>query len=359
MSGGAEERVIAPFLFRRLFTPQPNPSSFCLDALTIATLAREPNPGGAVSPMSEIILHHYPESPFAEKIRTILGFKRLSYRSVWIPMMLPKPDVIALTGGYRRTPILQIGSDIYCDTALIADVLERLQPEPALYPQAHAANARILAAWADQHWFAAGVGFAMQPEGFNSMFARFTPEHRAAFIEDRKAFRKGATRMAAHFATAVLTQHLGQIERQFSDGRLFLLGSDATIADFSFFHPLWFIQRATAVAGFLTAYARTMQWMHRIAAFGHGTPVLLGSAEAIEIARTGVPAAPRTETIRAPGPFPVGARVAVAPTDNGIDPVAGDLVAEYTNEWIVKRTDSRAGTVHVHFPRAGYHIDNA
>ncbi len=118
--------------------------------------------------MAEIILHHYPESPFAEKIRAILGFKRLSYRSVSIPMMLPKPDVIALTGGYRRTPILQIGSDIYCDTALIVDVLERIQPEPTLCPQAHIASAGILAAWADQYWFAAGVSFAMQPKGFNS-----------------------------------------------------------------------------------------------------------------------------------------------------------------------------------------------
>jgi glutathione S-transferase len=309
--------------------------------------------------MSEIILHHYPESPFAEKIRAILGFKRLSYRSVLIPMMLPKPDVIALTGGYRRTPILQIGSDIYCDTALIADVLERVQPEPTLYPQAHVASARILAAWADQHWFAAGVGFAMQPEGFNSMFERYTLEHRAAFIEDRKAFRKGAPRMALHVATVVLSQHLSQIERQFSDGRLFLLGSAATIADFSFFHPLWFIQRATAVAGFLSTYPCAVQWMHRIAAIGHGTAMPLSSAEAIEIARVGVAAALRTEAVQAPGPCPVGARVMVAPTDYGIDPVAGELVAEYTNEWIVKRTDARAGTVYVHFPRAGYQIESA
>jgi glutathione S-transferase len=309
--------------------------------------------------MSEIILHHYAESPFAEKIRLILGFKRLSYRSVLVPMMLPKPDVIALTGGYRRAPMMQIGSDIYCDTALIADVLERIQPQPTLYPEAHAAGARILAAWADQHWFAAGVGFAMQPEGFNSMFAPYSAEHRAAFIEDRKAFRRGAPRMALHAATAVLSQYLGQFERQLSGGRSFLLGSDATIADFSFFHPLWFIQRATAVAGFLSAYPRVMQWMQRIAAIGHGTPKSLGSTEAIEIASKGEMAALRTEAAAAPGPCPVGTSVTVAPTDYGIDPVAGELVAEYVNEWIVKRTDPRAGTVCVHFPRAGYQINSA
>ena len=309
--------------------------------------------------MSDIILHHYPESPFAEKIRLILGFKRLSYRSVSVPMMLPKPDVIALTGGYRRAPMMQIGSDIYCDTALIADVLERIQPTPSLYPQAHAASARIFAAWADQHWFSAGVGFAMQPEGFNSMFERYSPEHRAAFIEDRKAFRRGAPRMALHVATALLSRHLGNVEQQLSDGRSFLLGSDVTIADFSFFHPLWFIQRASAVGGFLTSYPLTMQWMQRIAAIGHGTPTPLSSSEAIAIARGGVTAPLRTEALQAPGPCPVGARITVAPTDYGIDPVAGELVAEYTNEWIVKRTDSRAGTVNVHFPRMGYQIESA
>ena len=309
--------------------------------------------------MNDLILHHYAESPFAEKIRLILGFKRLRYRSVLVPMMLPKPDVVALTGGYRRAPTMQIGSDIYCDTALIAEVLERIKPEPTLYPPAQAASARILAAWAGQHWFAAGVGYAMQPDGFNSMFAKYSDEHRAAFVEDRKAFRAGAPRMALHAATALLSQRLGQFEQQLSDGRAFLLGPDATIADFAFYHPLWFVQRATAVAGFLSAYPRVMQWMQCVAAIGHGSPKPLSSAEAIEIARAGKMAALRTEANPAPGPCPVGTSVTVAPIDYGIDPVAGELAAEYVDEWVVKRTDPRAGTVYVHFPRAGYQINSA
>ena len=310
--------------------------------------------------MAEIILHHYAESPFAEKIRLILGFKRLKYRSVDVPMMLPKPDVVALTGGNRRAPTMQIGSDIYCDTALMVDVLERLQPEPTLFPREHAATARILAAWADQHWFAAGVGYAMQPEGFNSMFAKYSAEHRAAFIEDRKGFRKGAApRMALHGATAVLRQHLDRFDAQLSDGRAFLLGREATIADFSFYHPLWFIERATAVASFLSGWPQVQRWMQRVAAIGHGVPTPLSSGEAIEIARKGAVATLRSEAIDAPGPCAVNTSVTVTPTDYGMDPVAGELVAEYTNEWVVKRTDPRAGTLHVHFPRTGYQINAA
>jgi hypothetical protein len=97
--------------------------------------------------------------------------------------------------------------------------------------------------------------------------------------------------------------------------------------------------------------------MRRVADIGHGTPKPLGSNDAIDIARKGETAALRTESVQAPSPCPVGARVTVAPTDYGMDPVAGELVAEYTNEWIVKRTDARAGTVYVHFPRFGYQIE--
>ena len=88
--------------------------------------------------MSELILHHYPTSPFAEKARLLLGFKDLAWRSVQIPPVMPKPDLTALTGGYRKTPVLQIGADIYCDTALIARRLEAYQPQPALLPGARA-----------------------------------------------------------------------------------------------------------------------------------------------------------------------------------------------------------------------------
>ncbi|MES3013082.1 MAG: glutathione S-transferase N-terminal domain-containing protein, partial [Pseudomonadota bacterium] len=82
--------------------------------------------------MSELILHHYAGSPFSEKVRLILGFKGLAWRSVIVPNIMPKPDVVALTGGYRRTPFMQIGADIYCDTALMCRVIDALNMENAV-----------------------------------------------------------------------------------------------------------------------------------------------------------------------------------------------------------------------------------
>lgn len=52
--------------------------------------------------MSHLILHHYPSSPFSEKIRLALGYKQLAWKSVIIPSIAPKPDVVALTGATAR-----------------------------------------------------------------------------------------------------------------------------------------------------------------------------------------------------------------------------------------------------------------
>lgn len=94
------------------------------------------------------ILHHFEISPFSEKVRAIFGFKRMAWLSVLVPLAMPKPDVAALTGGYRKTPNLQIGADVYCDTALIAQVIDALRPEPPLVP-ASASMAPAVAGWAD------------------------------------------------------------------------------------------------------------------------------------------------------------------------------------------------------------------
>ena len=120
--------------------------------------------------MADLILHHYPQSPFAEKIRLILGLKGLDWRSVHIPMIMPKPDLVALTGGYRRTPVLQIGADVYCDTALMADVLEHLAPEPALFPPSHKGLARVLAQWADTTLFQVAMAYRACGPGVDGSF---------------------------------------------------------------------------------------------------------------------------------------------------------------------------------------------
>ena len=126
--------------------------------------------------MTDLILHHYPTSPFSEKVRLVLGLKRHAWRSVIVPTIMPKPDVVALTGGYRRTPFMQIGADVYCDSALMCRVIDRIGPEPPLYPAESAGMAEIVAQWADTSLFWTAVPYTMQPAGAPHLFADAPPE---------------------------------------------------------------------------------------------------------------------------------------------------------------------------------------
>jgi glutathione S-transferase len=65
--------------------------------------------------MTSIILRHYDTSPYAEKVRTGLGLKGLACASVELPVIMPKQNLTALTGGYCKTPVLQIGASPFGD----------------------------------------------------------------------------------------------------------------------------------------------------------------------------------------------------------------------------------------------------
>jgi glutathione S-transferase len=303
--------------------------------------------------MNELILHHYPMSPFAEKVRLMLGFKQLPWRSVIIPPVMPKPDVVALTGGYRKTPVLQIGADVYCDTALIARVLEARQPSPTLYP-ASAPLAVPLAQWADGTLFGAAVSWAMQPAGVAAILGEQPPEVLKAFAADRAAMRANAPRPTLADATAQLKQHLSIIAAQLRQGGPWLFGAAPSIADFSVGHCLWFIRQARPVAHLLDDYPPIGPWLDRLLAIGHQGSTPMSSTEALAVAAGAGAHAP---TAVEPGlGFEAGQAVIVAATDYGVDPVAGTLVGLSQQESVLRRIDARAGTVQVHFPRFGFQL---
>lgn len=304
--------------------------------------------------MPELILHHYPTSPFAEKIRLVLGFKQLAYRSVHIPPIMPKPDVLALTGGYRKTPLLQIGADIYCDTALICDVLEHRQPQPSLYPPQHKGMARILAQWADTTLFWAVMAHAMQPRGLADMFGKLPPEAAKAFGEDRRAMSQNMTRLRPADATAALKSYL----RRLSDSletQHYLVDAVPGVADFAAYHPLWFVRtRTPSMAGVLDAFPSVLAWMDRMAAIGHGSPDKLTSSEAVDIAANAEPLPVEGQTFQDEHGIALGSRVSIAAETFGPEATEGELVAATRMHYSLRRTDARAGMVHVHFPRIGY-----
>jgi glutathione S-transferase len=302
---------------------------------------------------SQIILHHYPMSPFAEKVRLIFGFKGLQWVSVHIPNMMPKPDLTALTGGYRKTPVLQIGADIYCDTALIADVLEERAPTPTLYPGGVAAASRVLAQWADSTLFWTAIPFTMQPAGLAKLFEGTPPETIKAFGDDRAVFRANMPRTRPADANAAFALYLERLEETLGT-QTFFFGTAPSIADFSIYHCLWFVMRGGPVAKILESFPALQNWRARIAAFGHGAHEKLDSSAAIAIARDAT-AEKSSGNLDSHG-LAIGDRVVAAATDTGTDPIEGTLYGATKTRFSIAREDQRAGRVVVHFPRLGFEL---
>lgn len=308
--------------------------------------------------MSELILHHYPQSPFAEKARLLLGFKGLSWRSVLISPVMPKPDLTALTGGYRKTPVLQVGADIYCDTALIAHRLEQQKAGPALFPQGLELVTQGFAAWADSVVFAHAVALVFQPESLAAKFAKVPPEMLKVLVADRAKLFSGGTaarlhlEQAKHQWPAIVSRIDQQLQHQAGD---FLFG-EPSIADFALAHPLWFLKGSPVTAPLVDAYPAVATWLDRVLSFGHGTATEMSAEQALDVARHATPAALPDEVFEDLNGFTAGQPVTIAATDYGTDPVAGELLFAGREELILRRTDERGGTVHVHFPRLGFCI---
>ena len=302
--------------------------------------------------MSDIILHHYPLSTYSEKVRLAFGLKRLAYHEVITPIAMPKPDLLPLTGGYRRAPVMQIGADIYCDTHLILRKLEALHPEPTLFPNGCEGEANAIAWWAERYMFMPALGFVA-----NVNDDLFQPD----FVAERKKFGFiiGKEDVEPDYARYVqqLVAHLGWFVAMLQDGRPYMLGERVSAADLAAYPTIWFLDRhGGAEAERLLPIGQLRAWYERVTTLGHGRPTGMPAATALDIAREASPQKPDLPANGDPSAIKDGTRVTVTPDDTGRDPVEGVLVAASDQEVVISRSDDRVGEVFVHFPRAGYDI---
>ncbi|MFQ3595516.1 MAG: glutathione S-transferase family protein [Sphingomonadaceae bacterium] len=286
------------------------------------------------------ILHHYPTSPWAEVVRLALGLKGLAWGSVDIPVTAPKPDLAALTGGYVRTPVLQLGADIFCDTLAILDALEALAPEPTLYPEPLGRSGhRDLAREAGGATFFAAVGQALgdlPDEGMEEFWA--DRERRFGLQPDR--FRAMVPGLRQAFAA-----HLSRLEGMLADGRPFLGGEAPGHGDLAQYMLVWFAARGGPIAEVARGLA---PWAARVAAIGHGMPEPMSAEAALAQARKATPSVCG------------GGRLVAVRQEGSNDPPSLGQLAQVTDEgFTITRSDARAGDVAVHFPHDGQILTDA
>ena len=307
--------------------------------------------------MADLILHHYPNSPFAEKVRVALGIKQLAWKSVQIPNMMPKPDLMPLTGGYRKTPVMQVGADIYCDTQLIMLEIERRCPKPPLLPVGQEGEARAIAMWIDRTIFWSAVGVVMGAIGDK------LPE---AFKQDRSEFsgRPFDAAMLKRMQPITREQTYAQLalaEQMLRDGRPFLLGAVPSLADCALWNPVWFLQVRMGQGDTpspLDRLPKIVEWSGRMKALGTGKPAEMSATDALAVAQAATPEAAKVDE-KDPSGLKAGQKITITPDDTGKVPVTGTLVGLSNDRVSIIRSDAKVGDVVVHFPRAGFIITPA
>lgn len=301
--------------------------------------------------MADYIFHHYDTSPFSEKVRLAFGVKGLSWQSVVIPNMNPKPDLVPLTGGYRRTPVMQIGADIYCDTQVILDEIERRDPSKPLFPIGTSASARAMALFCDRIWFQSSVAVIfgqlgdMVPEDFKK-----DREQLSGRPFNTDAMKAASPMMAEQFRAALML-----VNDQLADGRNWLTGAEMTASDIHAYMNYWFVAGATPQQlEWLDCDLPVAKWAARVKAVGHGARTELASGQALEIAKAATTTTEEGVVGTEPNDLKVGDAVTVMADDYGQDPIKGTVHRLEPHRIAIKRHDPQVGDVVVHFPRLGF-----
>jgi glutathione S-transferase len=307
--------------------------------------------------MSEIVLHHYPASPVSEKVRIALGIKALAWRSVEIPRLPPKPDVMPLTGGYRRTPVMQIGADIYCDSQCILRELHARHPEPTFFPGGADGLPWGISRWTDALFdIAVRISLAANADQLPPDFAKDRVRLFLGASGNLTALKADLPHLAAQ-----LRAQLGWIDQRLAGGRPYLLGNAPGLPDALCYYVVWFVRgRWQGGAALLSELPALEAWEQRVKSIGHGRPAPMTSAEALAVARAASPATPERDDAQDAQGLRVGQRVSVVcDADSGEAPVTGAIRLVERDRIALLREDPAVGMVCVHFPRVGYRVTPA
>ena len=274
-----------------------------------------------------------------------------------IPPIMPRPDLMPLTGGYRKTPVMQIGADVYCDTQCILRELERRFPDPTLYPGASEGVCWATTMLADRPFFQASVAV---------IFGNLKPSDlQPGFVEDREKLSGGRfdfEAMAARGPYAKDQWHPRGLDRAPARRRPAVPASAPQHG--------WGTSRCSSRCGSSkTPIAAPRCCSPGSRSCGPGARAFapsatasstdMTSAEALAVGTKALPTTAVHADPADPNGLKPGDRVGVAPDDYGRVPVAGDVVSSSAQHVAIRRRDPVAGEVVVHFPRAGFVVAKA
>ncbi|KAG8625169.1 hypothetical protein KVT40_006920 [Elsinoe batatas] len=322
---------------------------------------------------NDIILFHYPFSPYARRIVWYLTLRNIPYAQCLQPPTLPRPTLSSLGVSYRRIPLLSINSSIYLDTRLILSTLERLFPPSATHPPLSPQASTLLAPLLSSFTIEGGV-FARSAQLIPPSLPLLNDPK---FTKDRQDFM-GRSWAKEHIlrarpeAIASMRNLWDVYETTLSDGREWIAGTDGvTLADIEGVWPLVWLGELKALDKGLfgeEVYPRTHAWVKRFkTAIAEAEKKHPKAAKAVKVDGEGAVGfilgkagrVQQGEVQNDPLELKKGEEVAVWPIDTGFNHKdKGRLVGLTKDEVVIAVTTKvdPSKEIEVHAPRWGFRI---
>lgn len=221
--------------------------------------------------MAKIVLHQWEMSPFCNKVRRCLTHKGLDFEvENYNGLLARRAAKLSQVG---TLPVLDHEGERIWDSTRIAERLDQLYPGRPLLPAAPRARAEV-AFWDD--WAAQSLYF------FELYYRMLEPEAREKALDilcaGRPRWERAATRiyLKMHYPRKLREQGLArmapdEVERRFLahlehleallEGRTWLVGDDATLADHAVAAQLEELVRTSRHADKIRSYPRISAWM--------------------------------------------------------------------------------------------------
>ena len=223
-----------------------------------------------------IVLHQFELSPYCDKVRRVLAFKRKPYETREVP---PTETLTRLRrlSPVGKVPVLEHGATIVNDSSAIARYLDAQFPDPPLFPDGKRERAlcHFLEDWADESLYFFEVWLRFGLRGNADEWSRRTSESEPPGLLRRATERafptvmrnvlraQGLGRWPAEKVMAELERHV-QMLSDYLDDDDWLVGERLTIADIAAFSQLSCASETGEGAAVTATHENILRWMERV-----------------------------------------------------------------------------------------------
>lgn len=222
-----------------------------------------------------ITLYQFEISPYCDKIRRLMNWKRIAYRIVEVPVT--GAGRIRKLNPIGKLPCIEDGSTVVCDSTEIAYYLEERYPDPPVIPAGARDRAlcHVLEDWADESLY------------FYEMALRFTVPANAAKTLPRLLHadpalvqrlgpllvpralrgvlkRQGVGRKSLAQILTDVERHVGAVSDLLAADDGWLIGSRLSLADLAVFTMFTCIRETPEGARLIDAEPAVGRWLERV-----------------------------------------------------------------------------------------------